>query len=46
MGKWDWQVFLQDDGSGRTYLEWLMSAWGWTALVSVLSLIVALAVVR
>ena len=44
MGKWDWQVFLQDTGGGRTYLEWLMSAWGWTALVSVLSLIVALAV--
>ena len=44
MGKWDWQVFLQDTGGGRTYLEWLMSAWGWTALVAVLSLIVALAV--
>ena len=44
MGKWDWQVFLQDTGGGRTYLEWLMSAWGWTALVSVLSLIVAVAV--
>jgi len=44
LGKWDWQVFLQDTGGGRTYLEWLMSAWGWTALVSVLSLIVALAV--
>ena len=44
MGKWEWQVFLQDTGGGRTYLEWLMSAWGWTALVSVLSLIVALAV--
>lgn len=44
MGKWDWQVFLQDTGGGRTYLDWLMSAWGWTALVSVLSLIVALAV--
>ena len=44
MGKWDWQVFLQDTGGGRTYLEWLMSAWGWTLSVSVLSLIVALAV--
>jgi glutamate/aspartate transport system permease protein len=41
---WDWQVFLQDTGGGRTYLEWLMSAWGWTLSVSVLSLIVALAV--
>ena len=41
---WDWQVFLQDTGGGRSYLEWLMSAWGWTLSVSVLSLIVALAV--
>jgi len=41
---WDWQVFLQDDGSGRTYLRWMMSAWGWTLLVSVLSLVVALVV--
>jgi glutamate/aspartate transport system permease protein len=40
---WDWQVFLQDTGGGRTYLEWLMSAWGWTLSVSVMSLIVALA---
>ncbi len=44
MGKWDWQVFLQDTGGGRTYLEWLMSAWGWTLAVAVLSLIVALVV--
>jgi glutamate/aspartate transport system permease protein len=42
--KWDWQVFLQDTGGGRTYLEWLMSAWGWTLLVAVMSLVVALAV--
>ena len=41
---WDWQVFLQDTGGGRTYLEWLMSAWGWTLSVSVLALIVALLV--
>ncbi len=39
---WDWQVFLQDDGSGRTYLEWLMSAWGWTLSVALLSLVLAL----
>ncbi len=44
MGKWDWQVFLQDTGGGRTYLEWLMSAWGWTLSVSVLSLVIALGV--
>jgi glutamate/aspartate transport system permease protein len=40
---WDWQVFFQDTGSGQTYLNWLMSAWGWTLLVSALSLVVALA---
>ena len=42
--KWDWQVFLQDTGGGRTYLEWLMSAWGWTLSVAVMSLVVALIV--
>ena len=39
---WDWQVFLQDTGGGRTYGTWLLSAWGWTLSVSALSLIVAL----
>ncbi|MEO6032750.1 MAG: amino acid ABC transporter permease [Burkholderiaceae bacterium] len=39
---WDWQFFLRDTGGGRTYLEWLMSAWGWTLSVSMLSLVVAL----
>ena len=24
---WDWKVFLQDDGSGRTYLQWMFDAW-------------------
>ena len=41
---WDWQVFLQDDGSGRTYFEWLMSAWGWTLSVALLSLVLSLVV--
>lgn len=41
---WDWQVFFQDNGGGQTYLNWMMSAWGWTLLVSSLSLIVALVV--
>jgi glutamate/aspartate transport system permease protein len=40
--KWDWQVFLQDTGGGQTYLEWMMSAWGWTLSVALLALIVAL----
>ena len=31
---WDWQVFLNDDGSGRTYLEWMFDAWGWTLAVA------------
>ena len=44
MGKWDWQVFLQDTGGGQTYLQWMMSAWGWTMSVAVLALIVALVV--
>ena len=44
MGKWDWQVFLQDTGGGQTYLHWMMSAWGWTLSVAVLALIVALVV--
>jgi glutamate/aspartate transport system permease protein len=40
---WEWQVFLQDPGGKYpTYWEWLLSAWGWTISVSLLSLIVAL----
>lgn len=39
---WDWQFFLQDTGADQTYLEWLMSAWGWTLSVSSLALVVAL----
>lgn len=32
---WDWQVFLNDDGSGgRTYLQWMLNAWGWTLAVA------------
>ena len=44
MGKWDWQVFLQDTGGGQTYLEWMFSAWGWTLSVAVCALVVALSV--
>ena len=39
---WDWQVFLNDDGSGRTYLQWMMDAWGWTLTVAGSSWVVAL----
>lgn len=44
MGTWDWQVFLKDTGGGQTYLQWLMSAWGWTLSVAVFALVVALVV--
>jgi glutamate/aspartate transport system permease protein len=51
---WDWQVFCKNtvdgelvprcfgEGGDITYLDWLLSAWGWTASVSALALIVAL----
>ncbi|MBH2020449.1 MAG: amino acid ABC transporter permease [Burkholderiales bacterium] len=41
---WDWKVFLNDDGSGRTYLEWMMSAWGWTLSVAIAAWVVAMVV--
>jgi len=54
LSTWDWQVFCKNTidgeviprcfGSGGdiTYLDWILSAWGWTASVSVLGLLVAL----
>ena len=51
---WDWQVFCQDTmdrdivqscfgkGGDITYLDWMLSAWGWTVSVSVLALLLAL----
>jgi len=54
LGNWDWQVICKDTiegeviprcfGSGGdiTYLDWMLSAWGWTISVSLLSLAVAL----
>jgi glutamate/aspartate transport system permease protein len=41
---WDWQVFLNDDGSGRTYLQWMFDAWGWTLAVAGCAWVVAMAV--
>ena len=41
---WDWQVFLTDDGSGRTYLEWMLEAWRWTLAVAGASWVVAMVV--
>ncbi len=54
MSSWDWQVFCKDTIDGEvvagcfgskgdvTYLDWLLSAWGWTLSVSALALVVAL----
>ncbi|MCW8208446.1 amino acid ABC transporter permease [Verminephrobacter aporrectodeae subsp. tuberculatae] len=51
---WDWQVFCQDTmdrdvvpgcfgrGGTVTYLDWMLSAWGWTVSVSLLALVLAL----
>jgi glutamate/aspartate transport system permease protein len=39
--RWEWEVFLRDTGGGRTYLDWMISAWGWTLSVAVCAWIVA-----
>ena len=39
---WEWEVFLRDTGGGTTYLQWMMSAWGWTLAVSACSWVFAL----
>ena len=51
---WDWQVFCQDTitqevgqscfgkNGDITYLDWMLSAWGWTVSVALLSLVIAL----
>jgi len=56
LANWDWQVFCKDTIDGEvvpgcfggkgdiTYLDWMLSAWGWTMSVAVLALIVALLV--
>ena len=41
---WDWQIFLSDDGGGRTYLEWMLQAWGWTLGVALAAWCVAVSV--
>lgn len=55
MSNWDWQVFCKNTIDGEvmpgcfggggdiTYLNWLLSAWGWTLSVASLALVVALA---
>ena len=39
---WDWNFFLQDTGGGRTYLQWMLDAWGWTLSVAGASWVVAM----
>ena len=39
---WDWEVFLRDTGGGETYLQWMLSAWGWTLSVAAAGWVVAL----
>jgi glutamate/aspartate transport system permease protein len=38
----DFSVLMGDDGSGRTYAQWLLDAWGWTLAVAGVSWIVAM----
>jgi glutamate/aspartate transport system permease protein len=38
----DFSVLMGDDGGGRTYIEWLLDAWGWTLAVAGVSWIVAM----
>ena len=52
---WDWQMFCEDTlerapvqgcfgkNGDITYLDWMLSAWGWTISVSLLALLLALA---
>jgi glutamate/aspartate transport system permease protein len=54
LANWDWQVFCKsttgDEVSPRcfgtggdiTYIDWMLSAWGWTLSVALLALVVAL----
>jgi glutamate/aspartate transport system permease protein len=51
---WEWQVFCKETTTGETlagcfgkngdvtYLDWIISAWGWTLSVAVLALVVAM----
>ncbi|MBL8372268.1 MAG: amino acid ABC transporter permease [Burkholderiaceae bacterium] len=51
---WDWKVFCKETTTGdiiagcfgkggdQTYLNWILSAWGWTLTVSLSALVVAL----
>lgn len=38
----DFTVLMNDDGGGRTYLQWLFDAWGWTLAVAGSAWVVAM----
>jgi len=40
--RWEWDVFLRDTGGGETYLDWMISAWGWTLTVAACSWVIAI----
>jgi glutamate/aspartate transport system permease protein len=40
--RWEWEVFLRDTGGGESYLQWMLSAWGWTLGVAASAWCVAL----
>lgn len=56
LGNWDWQIFCKSTveettypscfgpGGDTTYLQWMLSAWGWTMSVAMLALLIALIV--
>jgi len=56
LSAWDWQVFCKSTTDGEvqpgcfgkggdiTYMDWMLSAWGWTMSVALLALVVALVV--
>lgn len=42
---WQWQIYFEHpEGSSTTYLQWMLSAWGWTISVSLCSMVVAMLV--
>ncbi|WP_435870106.1 amino acid ABC transporter permease [Eleftheria terrae] len=37
-----WQTFMQDRGDGITYVDWVLSAWGWTLSIAACAWVLAL----
>jgi glutamate/aspartate transport system permease protein len=40
----DFSILATDDGSGRTYIQWLFDAWGWTLAVAGCAWVVSIGV--